>query len=342
MQWCASVGGDLRMAIGDTVSRDSSPFRRLRALLSHGVQRLHLFGHLPAEGEERARAVVALAAFGVLIGVGWLWIPASRRSQEERFEDQFRGVTQSANYLASSGIGLEGKDNPWFDQQVRQLFHELHGKWPRSPADEYEVRQLAERFDAMAKTTAEERHARVKDFEEAAQQIVLNQYPLVDFAMPLQMWLYFGSAYWLTIFLLYGFVMIPTIGEPIFNVLDIAFLSVLIEFSGSISSPFFLLFAASLFLSAADFCYQIARGQYDGLRPIRRAVQLLIPYVLAVFLHLFWAVGREVMLRHISFREFADPAVRLLISGVFIWLFFFVIFRFALSFAKKIQRASAR
>jgi hypothetical protein len=278
-----------------------------------------LFRHLRTEPGEFERAKFALSSFALVLLVALICIPWLTSNQSDDYQTQLQTLTFRITDFATSKGG--GKGSSWFDREAKSFYANLHGKFPKTKNEIAALKELSDELDIIATSPASEQAKLVSKFIETKAPILMERYPDVLNENPLLIWRIFGIIYWLVIFLLYAFLLRPAKGEPVFNVIDVAFLAILVEYSGGLRSWFILLFFFSLLLSAADFVSQEARVEYKDFSFGKKLIALVSPYAIALILHLFWVTSPEIMLRGAPVFDYFGRCAIYIVLAIAIWAF---------------------
>jgi hypothetical protein len=282
-----------------------------------------LFAHLDHEETLRARLAVQLFLSVLLVALLGAWIVFKR--QGDSFEEEVRHFSYHLDKL--NEVKTQANDKRWLDGEAKEIFYYVYGRTPKddSKSDRQQVEVLAkDLFSVLAADPVAQERPKA-EFINSKIDLIKDRYPVLEFKTPIVFWFIFGAVYWLSIFLLYGFLLKPSRGEPIFNILDVGFIAVLVQYSGGLSSWFMLMFFFSLLLSAFDYAYEASLPEFSNQPRAKRFLILLGPYLIAVLMSLFWAVSDDVMLKHASIPSYLLSWLIFLVLAAIVWFVCFLL-----------------
>lgn len=218
-------------------------------------------------------------------------------------------------YVAQRGYFIEDKHEiaDTVDLHVKDLLVRRLEERPRSLAiDLISICQRERRFSREERETLHAQcEGRVEDLRQAILQrdeskIKVSRDALVSWTVDLlksrslliknadyvAAWCVASVFYLLVIGSVYRGRLQLSIGEPIFNVMDVAVISILVGFTGGVFSPAQLLYVVSIFLATYDFV-------------VFKSWTRIVPYGFILLFHYFWAVfdnflKHEVRWHHIA------------------------------------------
>lgn len=281
-----------------------------------------LFQHLHDDPEELKRAKVALILFGLILSMcimalAWAWKDQSRKS-----EDRISAVKVQVNNFAE--LKNHANDRQWLEKQAINIFHTIYDRLPNNTNnnDYRTVQKLSFSYlQPILQNNSLANKKIISNSVEFATQKIHDQLPILRFKTALFAWVICGIIYWLLILSLYATGLRPTKGEPVFNIIDVGFIAILVEYTGGLSSSFLIVFGFSLFLSATDFVHQEKLPAHSNNGFLKKLFIIIGPYITALIIAIFWSVSDGIMLHGDSIKEYITRWALISLFASLCWTF---------------------
>jgi len=292
------------------------------------VEKDWLFPRFDKGSKEAERVKLSLGLFLITLILCAIFLVVGYQQQQEDYSWQIE--------KAADGLPLQLKDIK--DQEYsadvlhtkgKNIFQNFWKKFnPNNPEEQIVLDALIEKYLRPANIARNFNDAQLmSQIVEYFKPITLKDYAILFYKPILIVWLIFGITYSLIIFALYRFGLEPAVGEPAFNIIDVGFLAVLIQYTGGLRNTFLLTYLFSLLLASFDFYF---RKQDKNYRSLKLPTQLFIivgPYAFSFILSVFWATYERVFLLEDNWPQYATVWLILLVSAGLIWTAFYIIIK---------------
>ena len=250
-----------------------------------------VFKHFQEGSLEVKRIGLALITFSGTLALvsAFLWWGYSQ--QQKDYAREIRALTYQVTKFKD--LAIPDRENlkfvsETFDREIKNNAMVMLGTYND---DEAFLNSVGDKFlkpIALAQSL-EEKNERVGNFLNFASSVIVKRHPIFLYRKFLLAWFVIGVIHLTIIFSLYYFGFDPAVGEPTFNIIDVGFIAVLVQYTGGLANLFLAAYAFSLFLASYDFVQRRAQMPFVNRRRIVKIFLILGPYLFALFLSLFWA-----------------------------------------------------
>lgn len=266
--------------------------------------------NFPGEKEEVLRKKITIALFSIcLLASGALleyftWNNKSETSERLRnLKTDLQSIADEFPSVANNGQAELGKIQLAEKAFLMRVTRNTSRKIGLSTEEKTSLEKWLRDF-ALHSISKEE--AKISsDIAEAtlmARKVIEAQFLLVRNRLFVLSWYISGLVYLIIVYTLYKKGLTLLVGEPIFNVIDVGFISIIVQYTGGPKSLAQLLYTVSIV--AAVYNYESAKSTSRSY-----AVLTSIPYLFALFFAYFWACAEGIIFRKYDLDTFLTPSI---------------------------------
>lgn len=287
-----------------------------------------LFPRFAKGSKEAGRVKLSLGLFLITLIVSAIFLVWGHQQQQDDYSWQIE--------KAVDGLPLQLKDikEQEYSGEVLQtkgknIFQNFWKKYnPDNPEEQRILDALIEKYLRPANMSRNFDGAQLGlQIEEYFKPITLKDYAILYYKPILIVWVIFGIIYSVIIFALYRFGLEPAVGEPAFNIIDVGFLAVLIQYTGGLKNPFLLTYVFSLMLASFDFYLRKQDKSYKTLKLPAQLFIILGPYAFSFILSVFWATYERVFLLEDNWLQYTIFWLVIFVAAGLIVLAFYMVIK---------------
>jgi hypothetical protein len=242
-----------------------------------------VFKYFEENSLEVRRIRLALISFLATLATASVLVFLGHRSQEKDYANEMRGIRLQIKDFRDLKLAPET-----FNEAVRDKAMAMLGTFNDDPKF---LSTVEDKFlkPIILTPSNQDKNQKVEDFINYADSVIVKRHPIVLYWNFLLAWIVIGMIYLAVIFTLYYLGFDPAVGEPTFNIIDVGFIAVLVQYTGGLLNLFLGFYVFSLVLASYDFVCRKDQAPFANRRRATKVFLILGPYLFALFLSIFWA-----------------------------------------------------